>query len=171
MTATIASLIFIHCDPLLNQSTNISTSDFTYQLWPIALCNQVVQAMGIVVSCIPYIKPFLESLESGMIRTDDLRRLRVTGVYGYHGPSKRSGRTKSYKLGDIISSASKTTPTQRMTGAAGAENIDGIVSEGRNFATATAILPGGSEERDWDAESQRSSSRIIKQTRTWNGER
>lgn len=66
IASAIAQLVFLH--------RKAATTDLTYRLWPVVLCNQLVQNIGIVTSCVPYIKPFFESLESGMIRTDDLRR-------------------------------------------------------------------------------------------------
>ena len=67
------------------------TADVTYSLWPVVLCNQIVQNIGIITACVPYTKPFLESLESGMIRTDDLRRRGLTTAYGYSSSSNSSG--------------------------------------------------------------------------------
>jgi hypothetical protein len=34
----------------------------------------VTQSLSTVTACIPRLKPFYESLESGMIRSDDMRR-------------------------------------------------------------------------------------------------
>lgn len=34
----------------------------------------VTQSLSNVTACIPHLKPFYESLESGMIRSDDMRR-------------------------------------------------------------------------------------------------
>lgn len=168
MAATITSLV------LINRTPNPSTDDMTYNLWPVALCNQFVQNLGIVVSCIPYIKPLLESLESGMIRTDDLRRLGMTGVYGYGGGSNQSRRTKTYKLSDLATrsrrSGSKDQATFRT--AFGAEEQDYIVPPaGSNFATATAVSRSSESRPEWDAESQKSFSRMIKQTTSWAVER
>ena len=68
------------------------------------MCNQLVQNLGIITACVPYIKPFLESLESGMIRTDDLRRRGVTAAYGYN--SDRSGNDRPFGSASAASSSS-----------------------------------------------------------------
>ena len=81
IAAAIAQLLYLH--------RASGSEDFTYRVWPAVLCNQLVQNLGIITACIPYIKPFLESLESGMIRTDDLRRRGVTAAYGYTSDNSR----------------------------------------------------------------------------------
>ena len=82
------------------------SEDFTYRVWPAVLCNQLVQNLGIITACVPYIKPFLESLESGMIRTDDLRRRGVTAAYGYDSSrsgSRSASSSVSHKLRHLLS--------------------------------------------------------------------
>ena len=81
------------------------SEDFTYRVWPAVLCNQLVQDLSIITACVPYIKPFLESLESGMIRTDDLRRRGVTAAYGYNSSrsGSRSASSVSHKLRHLLS--------------------------------------------------------------------
>ncbi|KAI0156448.1 hypothetical protein GGR57DRAFT_82458 [Xylariaceae sp. FL1272] len=48
------------------------SSDLTESLWTPILLNQVVLALSIVTSCAPYLKPFMESLESGIVRVENL---------------------------------------------------------------------------------------------------
>ena len=123
----------------------------------------------------PYIKPFLESLESGMIRTDDLRRRGVTAAYGYNSSKSDANRppssatassSPSYKLRRLLSrEVTKSMPTAKTPALA----IDGnaMVEPGQ---TLTTVL-GGMRDLDSrpvsDAGSQKSSDRIIKQTTTW----
>ena len=49
--------------------------------------TQAVLAASIIATCIPQLRPFLTSLESGLIRVDDLRRHGQQGAYGYNGPT------------------------------------------------------------------------------------
>ena len=155
------------------------TADVTYSLWPAILCNQLVQNIGIITACVPYIKVFFQSLESGMIRTDDLRRRGLITAYGY-GSSSKSG-------GDNLAGASsfpshfglEQQPSRAADGGAGSSTINTIAStnghsdatpaEG-NFATVTADSHG-SVQHESDAESQKSSSMIIKQTKSWQVKR
>ncbi|KAI4237155.1 MAG: hypothetical protein LQ349_002048 [Xanthoria aureola] len=57
----------------------ISSKDVTYQLWSEIVCTQVTQSLGIITACVPYLRPFLQNLQSGMVRRDDFRGTRRTG--------------------------------------------------------------------------------------------
>ena len=67
----------------------------------------------------PYIKPFLESLESGMIRTDDLRRRGVTAAYGYN--SDRSGSDRP--LGSVSASSASSHKLRHLLSREGTKSI------------------------------------------------
>jgi hypothetical protein len=58
------------------------------------VCNQVVVAMSIVTAAIPFLKPFLMSLESGFLRADDVNRRTAAGLYGSY--QRTSGWTSRY---------------------------------------------------------------------------
>jgi hypothetical protein len=59
------------------------SSDLSYKGWQVALCTQLMLCLSISTACIPYLRPFLDSLESGLLRSDDLRRRGMEGSYGY----------------------------------------------------------------------------------------
>jgi hypothetical protein len=44
------------------------------------MCIQVVQNLCVIACSVPYLKPFYKGLQSGMIRSDDLRRGHVAGT-------------------------------------------------------------------------------------------
>lgn len=118
--------------------------------WTIVLCAQVVQDLGIITACIPYLKPFWESIQSGMIRSDDVRRRGGTGM-------PRIGNLTSFELSNLSSQDKR-----RNLGSKSQLNV---------FPPSTAevvVTSGGQvQTQEWDAESQKSSSKIIKTTRTW----
>ncbi|WAO82846.1 Hypothetical protein NCS54_00001400 [Fusarium falciforme] len=64
-------------------------TDFTFSIWKAAIALQLVQCLSVLTVCIPSFKPFLDSVESGQIRMDDLRRQGKTSTNGY--PSGRPG--------------------------------------------------------------------------------
>ena len=65
------------------------SSDQTFSTWPVVVCLQLVQSLSIIFGCIPYLKPFFASLESGLIRVDDTRRREGrTSLFSYRLPSK-----------------------------------------------------------------------------------
>ena len=112
------------------------------------ICTQVIQSLSIISACFLYLKPFLDSVESGFIRNDDVRRRGTDEYYG-HNTGGSSGTRSVFSIRKHKTSASQTL---------------GLVplSEAQNTTTITANDPP-----DLDAESQHSRSRIIKETRTF----
>ena len=160
------------------------TKDLTYRLWTAVLCNQLVQNVGIATSCVPYIKPFFESLESGMIRTDDLRRRGDSPAYGYKSfpNSNSSSRRPSRPPNSSFPSSASGHKLKRLfSGAAEEENggkstvthtvspdpRNDTASKGQNLATATTAGAGSDLREDPDAENPRGLTGTIKQTIAW----
>ncbi|KAF7949332.1 uncharacterized protein EAE97_002841 [Botrytis byssoidea] len=69
---------------------------FLNNIWQTTVCQMVVQSTGIMAACIPFLKPFLMSLESGFLRADDVNRRTTAGMYGSEHNLKTSGRATSY---------------------------------------------------------------------------
>ena len=130
-------------------------TDPTLTNWQGVLAGQIVQNLGIITACIPYLKPLLESLESGMIRSDNLQQ-RKGGDYPENSESGYSYRMGGSGLGSKLSR--KASVGSR-----------GIVDLGPGRSNAMAA-GGRGAPKDWDRESQRSNSRMIRETRTWNVE-
>ncbi|MCJ1400899.1 hypothetical protein MMC11_004110 [Xylographa trunciseda] len=119
----------------------LSTSaDSTLDLWPVAICTELIQCLEILAACCLYLKPFLESLESGFIRGGDLRRR------GEDSLSVSGHRTASIPL-----SYRRTRSSV----------VDRNLTRSRNTTTAERFDP------DDDTESLNSRSQIIWETRTW----
>ena len=82
------------------------TTDITFDLWPTVLCTQTVLMFNLLTASIPYMRPFLESLESGMLRSDDLRRRGLDDSYGSSstGSRKRSIFTLNgpHSIGNVV---------------------------------------------------------------------
>ena len=112
------------------------------------LCTQVIQSLSIISACFLYLKPFLDSVESGFIRNDDMRRRGTDEYYG-RNTGGSSGTRSAFSIKKHNISASQTV---------------GLVplSNAQNTTTVTANDPP-----DLDTESQHSRSRIIKETRTF----
>lgn len=145
------------------------TTDPTFNTWPVVLCAEIVQCSSTVTACIPYLKPFLESLQSGMIRSDDLKR---RGMDGSYGNSSQGGltwkRSKSSQNAPKSPSPIRSTPSpsgqhELMSITPGNGALTGKSPNGYSV-TATGGHGVGSE---WDTESQSSVSQMIKQPRTW----
>ncbi|KAM3148917.1 hypothetical protein ABEW05_010842 [Botrytis cinerea] len=52
---------------------NKPSKDLAFDPWPEAIITQIVLCLSILTACLPYMKLFLNSLESGMIRVNDLQ--------------------------------------------------------------------------------------------------
>ncbi len=112
------------------------------------LCTQTIQCLSITSACFLYLKPFLDSVDSGFIRTDDIRRRGTDEFFGH-------------TTGD--SSTTRSAFSVRKHAKAGSQSIGLIgVSVPHNTTTVTANDPP-----DLDTESQHSRSHIIKETRTF----
>ena len=92
----VVQLVFYH------QENKDSTMryDLTLGFWRSAVCNQVVQCLGIVTLCLPYTKVFMEGFESGLMRLDDLRR---------RGEHTKDDSKREYQLMDISRSTRNKT--------------------------------------------------------------
>lgn len=47
--------------------------DLTLGYWRSCICNQILQCLAIVTTCLPYTKLFMEGFDSGLFRLNDLR--------------------------------------------------------------------------------------------------
>ena len=128
------------------------SEDHTFAAWPVVICSQFVQALSIITACIPYLKPFFASLETGMIRADDSQRLRSRSFWTYvyrrsAAPKKGSSSTMLTSIGSRRFETWTDVPSH---------------GEATNSGESTDIQRR--ETRVSDTESQTSQSRIIPQT-------
>lgn len=116
--------------------------------WAVLLCTQVVQCFSIISACFLYLKPFLDSVESGFIRSDDIRRRGTDDFYGH-------------TTGD--SSTTRSAFSIRKHARNGSQSV-GLVGVPCPQHTTTVTV---NDPPNLDAESQTSRSHIIKETRTF----
>lgn len=50
------------------------TGDATFDMWRVHIAMSVAQTLDILTACVPFLKPFIDGLESGMIKNEDLLR-------------------------------------------------------------------------------------------------
>ena len=84
--------------------------DPSLDLWPVIVCPEAAQSLSIVAACTIYLKPFIDSLESGFINLGDLRRQNVLGAeygLGRRGYSDSRGTKISFSLGSLKTRISK----------------------------------------------------------------
>ena len=139
--------------------------DPTFDLWLPTLAVQVIQNLSIITACIPYLKPFLESLETGMLGSNDHHRHRLSATYRNTDETVTSTESVSlrHSLAKILRGSpkvSKTSTAISLQIAAGSPQQSVTVWAGHS----------NNDVSPWDAASQGSQAKIIRQTRTWTVE-
>ena len=149
---------------LLN-SRYADSSDPTFDMWLVVLTAEIVQSLSLITACIPYLKPFLEALETGMIRANGGAQ-----IHGY-GPGYGSGsgnRFKSYGPASKPSSKANRGPLSgvRMNNLGYAPGGGQLGDDLPNRQTVT--VTSRRQTGDSDGDSQSSESKIIKKTVGWS---
>ncbi|KAF2124995.1 hypothetical protein P153DRAFT_379080 [Dothidotthia symphoricarpi CBS 119687] len=156
-----------------------SSPNPTRHLWEWTLLTQVIECTTIITSCVPYLRPLLESLPSGLYGTDEIRRRGTPSELGY--PRSKSG---SYQLSAAhtkteetkhsrksqpdcairrflpMLSQDKTTHSNSAYGLPGGPKR----SEGQIDVEITALTRRAGEDRRWETGSTGSQSKILKTT-------
>ncbi|KAI1778519.1 hypothetical protein F4818DRAFT_438679 [Hypoxylon cercidicola] len=136
----------------VEESQTISNhQDLTFTYWLLAVSMSLVQSLGIMTACTPYLKSFLDSLESGLIRSDDIRRR-----------ANATGKSISgYGRQDASSVASQSKPVR--------DPPTELRDLGHPNATVTASITVKKTQSggDWETGSHSSQVKLIKQVKTW----
>ena len=143
------------------------TKDITFDSWAYYISTQIVQSLGLITACVPYIKNVLLGINSGMFQTGDfhLATLRKDSVLN------DESNTSTVRAGTGVATDISTLVT---------DNLDDKTAPGevpvksphinpfqaQNIAVAEPVTP----EEEWDGESQSSRANIIKQSRGWQVE-
>jgi len=140
--------------------------------WSFVISTEVILVLGINSACVPYLKTFVQSINSGMIGNDDIRRRGgdSTILYKYATKTKSYSRKKNSNLlsnrgeNSVLESciADKVFPPN-LKGIAFESNSNQIIS--RNDILITADRDEMSP--DWEAGSQSSRAKIIHHTSTF----
>jgi len=135
-----------------------NSSDLTFDMWTVVVSTLFVQSFSIITASIPYLKPFFANLESGMLRTDDLRRREERTTVAGSKTSKAqfwAGSKKSKQSSSSKSSTLKLAPWQK------------TATKSANDAITVVVANEDGTTNGGDAESTTSRSRFIHQTTTW----
>ncbi|KAL5432991.1 hypothetical protein PMIN05_008577 [Paraphaeosphaeria minitans] len=170
----IATAIQLAYTPAFNES------NITRALWKWTITAQVIECVTIITSCVPYLRPLLESLPTGMYGADEYRRRGTASELGY---SRNRSKNSSFKLSSGHShTASSPEKRHRPIQAENAiRRFLPMLSENTNHANSASGLPGGPKRTDgivdveisaevhggegrWDVESTGSQAKIVKTT-------
>ena len=83
VTKPIASVIAAIIPQIIFLDRTSHTLDPIHSTWPVTICTQIIQCLGIVTACVVYLRPFLDSIQTGFIQVDDMRRRQLSG-FGYN---------------------------------------------------------------------------------------
>ncbi len=141
------------------------SGDLTLDAWPTALCALIVESLSIIVACIPYLKPFLDSLESGMMNNDKLRREGMSDLYGRSRTKATCSPDANGRSRENISAG-----TGQYIELGSIPDVNRGVTSSPDTASRCVIDapkihgPSSLTDREWDAESQQSQSKFIRKT-------
>jgi hypothetical protein len=158
---------------------DFSSSNPTRDLWKWTLVTQVIECATILTSCVPYLRPLLESIPSGLYGSDEIRRRGTPSELGY--ARSKSG---SYQLSSTNSKAGETKQCKKNQAEAGIKRFLPMLSQDRTTNSNSASgLPGGprrldgqidveitatsprsGDDRKWETDSIGSNSKILKTT-------
>lgn len=109
------------------------SNDPTFDLWPSVFCAQITQTVGIITACLLQLKPFLKSLDSGLLHNDDGKRRR-----------RQNSRSASGYLSLSHNSAKARSRSNRRD----MSDVRVLTSESRNDSSVGARDPWGHYEED-----------------------
>jgi hypothetical protein len=119
--------------------------------WLTTIAIMLVENLSIITACVPYLKPFLESLEPGLIRNDDLPRCgEITGAGGF--ATYGSGKRSQLSMKDSEDPAQDTAAIELTQ-----------ISKDPSARTVASVTVGARISGD----SQGSRVKMIAQTKTW----
>lgn len=167
--ATAVQLAYLH---------GFASDDPTQDLWKWTILTQIIACITILTSCVPYLRPLLESLPSGLYGSDELRRRGTPSELGYS--RSKSG---SYQLSNDHKGM-ESKHSRRSQNDAGIKRFLPMLSQDRTtHANSASGLPGGprrldgqmdvkitamhhkhGDDKRWDSESTESNSKILKTT-------
>ena len=122
------------------------SNDLTFDIWRETVCIQVVQSLSIIASCVFYMKPFLDSLETGFVQVGDLRRKQLSG-FGYSPENRSKNSWRIFSLGGLKMSLPRSRPGSEDT-----ELQEGVTDGGQRLGNF-AIAASGPRDLDTHSES------------------
>lgn len=161
----------------------LSSSNPTRDLWKWTLVTQIIECITILTSCVPYLRPLLESIPSGLYGSDEIRRRgtpsegysrrkggsyqlsstdsRTDGVSPRSAPQSGKGRNESgMKRFLPMLSHDKTTHSNSASGVPGGpRRLDGRID-----VEITATRDKSEKDKKWETDSIGSNSKILKTT-------
>lgn len=168
--------------------SGFSSPNPTQDLWRWTLITQIIECITILTSCVPYLRPLLESLPSGLYGSDELRRRGTPSELGYsrsksgsYQLSSSHSNTKSPHHEKQSQNHSQSRKSQNETGIK--RFLPMLSQERTTHSNSASGLPGGprrpdgeigveivalgrveGDDKKWETDSMGSHSKILKTT-------
>lgn len=140
-----------------------STRD-TFDMWLPTVIMQAVQCLSITATCVPYLKPFLDSLESGQMRAGEafFTSMRTKSASGNSkNKSDQASKSRYGKISKTITSSAGT-----VSGASDTHKefeLADIANPKGTMATTT-VTAHDKRHGSWDGQSHSSQTVLVQQT-------
>lgn len=149
-----------HIIYLNRAATAFKTTNDTFEFWPPVIIRQVVQCLSIATACIPYLKPFLDNLESGQMRAGDALLYIKSGSGNSGNKSSRKKTGANSHTGQH--SALKSSNTPRPSTTKPFELAD--IANNPKGTKATTTIMHDDAQPSWDGQSQSSQTVLVQQS-------
>ncbi|TGO46529.1 hypothetical protein BOTNAR_0581g00040 [Botryotinia narcissicola] len=146
---------------------NQRISDPTFDPWRTTICNQIVQCLSIITACVPYLKMFLDSLESGLLRLDDLRRRGGRAVEDDRDSNRNISDSRGIKKSKVAKMISQKLDFAHRGNLESQKLSDFAPAHLVAQPNAVMVIDEGNL---WDGQSESSQSRITTEPRTWKSD-
>ncbi|KAG9250108.1 uncharacterized protein F5Z01DRAFT_695663 [Emericellopsis atlantica] len=148
----------------------VESSNPVFAMWPPTVIVQVIQCMMLLVTCIPFLKPFMDSLESGQMAAGDLRGTRSKGTNSRSGSGyPRSGPLSRSRYNNTAASQG-ATPAMPSNASQAYEMVDLDKPQGKSGDTplVTTVTTAETHSREtngsWDGQSHTSQTVLVETT-------
>lgn len=138
------------------------STDQTFDMWSPTVVMQVVVCLSIFTTCVPNLKPFLDSVESGQMHAGDLRQTKSKNSTNRSNP--RTTRSAVARGGTAVALESQSSScNSRYQKILELEEMEARISKQRGPSTSTtaAFEPGGA---GWDGQSYTSQTVLVQQS-------
>ncbi|KAH7020352.1 hypothetical protein EDB80DRAFT_633825 [Ilyonectria destructans] len=134
-----------------------------FDMWQPTIIIQVIQCMSVMATCIPYLKPFMDSLQSGQMNASEITGTRTAGSYGRSRSgytSQGSGLRGNTAIGLTSVTAMATKASHRRQKYEMIDKDKSVDRGNKKKAAGTPATAGGS----WDGQSHNSQTVLVEQT-------
>ncbi|EXK77167.1 hypothetical protein FOQG_18121 [Fusarium oxysporum f. sp. raphani 54005] len=140
-----------------------------FDMWQPTVLIQIIQCLSVMATCIPYLKPFLDSLESGQMIAGDLRGTSSKGSNsrsrsGYATGQTHTTRTRGNTTRGILTITSMATNVSHRRQNYEMMDMDKSGDRGNKASVTAASERTEPSGGSWDGQSRTSQTVLVEQT-------